>query len=252
MPETPKKPTKRLILVKTGGTFADLAGERGDFEDWMLSRMEMDRRQVTVLEVFGGGAPAFPDPGSAAGVLITGSHAMVTDREAWSERTARWLAEAVKRRIPVLGVCYGHQLLAHCLGGEVADNPAGLEYGTVEITLAPEAAADRLFGGVAPPFAAHVTHTQSVVRLPAGARLLAASERDPHQAFAVGGTAWGVQFHPEFDAHVTRTYIRRMRGPLAAQGDDPDALVRGTRETPQSASLLKRFARIVLAGRDGN
>ena len=50
--------------------------------------------------------------------------------------------------LPLFGICYGHQLLAHALGGEVGDNPVGREMGTVGIDLHPEAAHDPLFDGL--------------------------------------------------------------------------------------------------------
>ena len=61
--------------------------------------------------------------------------------------------------------------------------------------------------------------------LPPGARLLASSRGDPHQAFAVGDHAWGVQFHPEFDADVVRAYLEARRDAVRAEGLDPDALL---------------------------
>jgi len=90
-----------------------------------------------------------------------------------------------------------------------------------------------------------VTHTQSIIRLPAGATRLASSDMDPNQAFVIGDSAWGVQFHPEFNRKVTRDYIRAMRTELQSQGDNPDKLMEHCKETPESASLLKRFCRIV-------
>ena len=79
---------------------------------------------------------------------------------------------------------------------------------------------------------------------PDGARLLGGTELDPNQAFAVGDRAWGVQFHPEFDADVMRGYVDFRRGLLADEGLDPDALRGAVVETPASNDLLARFARL--------
>src|SRR5690606_15176642 len=122
-----------LIIFKVGDTFPDLAAEIGDFEQWIKTGLGQTDLPVTVVD------PRKPDPlpviSDVAGAIITGSHSMVTDREAWSENLGVWLREAVTAQVPVLGICYGHQLLAHALGGEVAHHPVGLEIGTVSVTL---------------------------------------------------------------------------------------------------------------------
>jgi GMP synthase (glutamine-hydrolysing) len=235
---------KPILILKTGSTLPTLAARKGDFEDWILAGLGTGKQEALIVDVTRG--ERLPDPGRLAGVVVTGSHAMVTERLPWSERAAEWLAGAVDHGLPSLGICYGHQLLAHALGGEVLDNPHGREYGTAEICLTPEGLADPLFCGLPPTLQAQVSHVQSVVRLPHGARRLACSAGDGCQAFAVGQAAWGVQFHPEFDAEIARAYLQHSRAALAAQGQDPDRLLAGIVETPTSAGILKRFFVIVL------
>ena len=100
----------RVLVIKTGTTLPPLRAAQGDFEDWVISGLGVPIDRVLVVDVqTGAELPASRD---VAGVVITGSHAMVTDHEPWSERTAAWLREGVALHKPVLGICYGHQLLA--------------------------------------------------------------------------------------------------------------------------------------------
>jgi GMP synthase (glutamine-hydrolysing) len=170
---------------------------------------------------------------------------MVSAREPWSERSAGWLREAVAAGTPVLGICYGHQLLAHALGGRVGPNPRGREIGTIELRLDPAARSDPLLGALPARCRAQATHVESVLELPPGARALASSPGDPVQAFAAGPAAWGVQFHPEFDAEVMRAYLEERRELLAGEGIDAAGLLRRVEETPQAAGLLGRFAALL-------
>ncbi|MBN1249573.1 MAG: glutamine amidotransferase [Anaerolineae bacterium] len=236
---------RKLVIIKLGATFPYLAAKHGDFEDWILGRMGLRRQDAPVIDPTAG--QMLPPLDAIAGAVITGSHAMVTDRATWSERTAAWLREAVDFGLPVLGICYGHQLLAYALGGIVEDNPRGWEFGTVTTTLTTSAQADPLLGGLGEAIEVQTSHTQSVTRLPSGARLFACSEKDPHLAYGIGDRVWGVQFHPEFDACVVRAYVEATRAGLVAQGQDPDAILRGVRETPSGHRILRRFARLVLA-----
>jgi GMP synthase (glutamine-hydrolysing) len=155
------------------------------------------------------------------------------------------LPGAVEQAIPLLGICYGHQLLAHALGGEVGDNPNGLEFGTLRIDLHSSHENDELFGAFPSTLKMHLCHQQSVLRLPENARLLASSAMDPHQAFAVGSRAWGVQFHPEFDEEIIGAYIKHFGQELVQRGQNPAELLTHRVETPLGRVLLQRFAAIV-------
>jgi GMP synthase (glutamine-hydrolysing) len=109
--------------------------------------------------------------------------------------------------------------------------------GTVALELL---APDELFEGAPLPFRANMSHRDSAVRLPAGARVLARSGLEPHAAVRFAERAWGVQFHPEFDADVMRGYIEAREDALIAEGIDPRSLQAD--DAPAAAALLARFA----------
>jgi GMP synthase (glutamine-hydrolysing) len=232
-----------LLIVKAGTTLPSLLEGSGDFEDWILAGMGPLPQRVEVARVCEG--EELPDPGVFAGVVVTGSSAMLSDREPWSERTAKWLAQAVETPTPVLGICYGHQLLAHGLGGRVGVNPRGREIGTVAVRLQQAARHDRLLGDLPDVVRVQASHVESVLELPAGARLLASTAGDPHHAFAIGTAAWGVQFHPEFDAEITRAYIESRRQMIRAEGLDPELLLRTVTDCPRGTEVLRCFSRLL-------
>ncbi|WP_046059926.1 glutamine amidotransferase [Paracidovorax citrulli] len=238
----PSPPAPRpIVIARTGGTFPALRERLGDFEDWVQAGLAC--AAAPVLTIDAAQDEGMPEPASIAGVVVTGSHAMVTDRAPWSEALGGWLARAVAAQTPVLGICYGHQLLAHALGGDVADHPGGCEVGTVEVAMAPDAtSSDALFAELPAAFHAQVVHRQSVRRLPAGAVRLAGNAFEPHQAFRVGHCAWGVQFHPEFGPDAMRSYIDTLAADLRRAGRAPDTLREHVRATPEAAALLRRFA----------
>lgn len=136
--------------------------------------------------VLGGEQSAYPQPDGTPGAP-------------WFARLESLLRKAVRHRVPTLGICLGGQLLAQATGGRVEPAAAGLEIGAKLVAKRDVAAADVLFGPV--PFAPDVVqyHRDEITELPAGAVLLAASPRYPHQAFRLGDLAWGTQFHIETD-----------------------------------------------------
>lgn len=240
-----------VVILKTGDKLAQLAHVRGDFEDWLCTGMGLARAACRVIAVHR--QQPLPPPDAVGGVVVTGSAAMVTDHSDWIESSARWLRTVVAAQTPVLGVCFGHQLLAYAMGGEVAENSNGIEVGTVTVRLQSAAQTDTLFSKLPQTLGLHASHRQAVLKLPPGAVRLACSDLDPHHAFRVGKRAWGVQFHPEFSAGITDAYMafyrRRESGSERSGAPMPR---QKTYDTPYGTEILRRFAQQVHAhGRSG-
>jgi GMP synthase (glutamine-hydrolysing) len=234
-----------LCLIKAGSTYPENIAETGDFEDWLIAGLGLPEDAVCVLDARE--VAELPPPGECAGVLIGGAHAMITDEMPWMKRLADWTARVVAAQVPFLGICFGHQMLARAMGGRVDFHPQGREIGSVPIELHPAAETDPLFADMPTRFRAHAVHAQSVVTLPPGAELLAGNSFEATHAFRVGGCAWGVQFHPEFNPARMSVYLDHFAPTLHAVGQDAASIRAGLVATPESASLLPRFARLARA-----
>jgi GMP synthase (glutamine-hydrolysing) len=232
-----------LTIIKTGSTFPRIKQRAGDFEDWIIESSGLPTAAVDVVNVHEG--EALPSVEKLAGVIITGSPAMVTDQDAWMRALTAWLPSVVGLNIPLLGICFGHQILAQAMGGQVDFHPQGREIGTVAISLTTEGKRDALFGDFPESFKAHVTHAQTVTVLPQNACRLAENPFETTHAFRLGENAWGVQFHPEFSAAIMASYIDEQAATLLGNGRDVAVLQAAIVETELANSLLRRFVGII-------
>lgn len=228
----------KLVIVQTGDPVASVVAARGDFARMIRGAIgDAWRGDYEVVDVRVRLPPA---PRGAAAFVITGSAASVPTREPWIVATEAWLRDVVREGTPTLGICFGHQLLAQALGGEVRVNPRGREIGTIHVARHVD---DPLFDGVTATFAANATHVDTVVRLPPRAVSLASSALEAHHAIRFAEACYGVQFHPELDADLMRAYLDARRDVCGSEGLDTDGLRAAVTETPSSRRVLQNFVR---------
>ena len=197
---------------------------------------------------------ALPAHEEVAGAVVMGGPMNVDEVERFPALAAEreWLAEAVGRGMPVLGICLGAQLLARALEAEVRPGE-GPELGFAPVEIG--AADDSVLGGLAP--STEVLHWHGdVFDLPAGAQPLASSARTEHQAFRAGN-AWGVLFHPEADFALVEAWMavpEMIDEAVAALGNDgAQALPERAEEVEsvlveRTAPGFEAFAEIVANG----
>jgi GMP synthase (glutamine-hydrolysing) len=234
------------VILKTGDTFSALRAARGDFEHWFMAGLGVGPEGCTVLDARAD--PVYPDPTTVDALLVTGSPSAVHDREPWSEAAGEWMRAVVEAERPVLGVCYGHQLLAHAMGGRTGRNPRGREIGLVDILTEED---DPLFEGLPGVFPAFATHQDAVLEPPPQALILAGNPNSPFQALAYGDVARTVQFHPEFDAAVMGVYLEERAAVIDAErGPGAAARLRAAlRDVETGAVIFRNFLALCRAAR---
>lgn len=194
---------------------------------------------VTRFGVTDGELP--PDGGGEFdAAVITGSWASVYWDLDWLPPLKNWVSTAIECELPIFGVCFGFQLLADVLGGEIANRDA-YELGFHQIEHADDS---RLFEGIDQEFLAFTSHSDDVTAIPLGGRRLAENQYSAH-AFR-RDHVFGVQFHPEVDLETARA-LTAEREP--SQERCPDAMATVSEEnyraSKQSTLVLENFVAYV-------
>jgi GMP synthase-like glutamine amidotransferase len=179
-------------------------------------------------------------------VSLGSEHAAFDDSKGFVAREASLLRRAVDEDVPVLGLCFGGQMLARVLGAE------NYRSTTAEIGWLPVRSADPELVPEGPWFQWHF----DTFTVPPGANVVAETDGGP-QAF-VAGRSLGLQFHPEVTAEIMDEWVRVYRHELDADGVDPDELLEETHRVIERSNemarqlfdrYLDRIARVPTEGR---
>jgi len=163
----------------------------------------------------------------------------------WTDALLAFVRSACNRATPTFGSCWGHQVIARALGGEVRYDPSRAELGCFEVQLTPEGAQDPLFSKLPKSFHANMGHHDRVTRLPPGTIELAANPSQRFQAFRVEGLpVYGTQFHSELNAERERDRLLAYRE--AYRSDIPSeeafqSVLDSLAETTEADRLLRWF-----------
>ena len=149
----------------------------------------------------------------------------------WMKKTYKFINKAIKKDMPILGICGGLQFVVRALGGEIIYNPKGKEFGAIKITIKKS---DPLFDGLPKNFIVPENHKCMVGKFNGNSKLLASSKMCAVQVLAIGDKIRLVQFHPE------RTKEQNMA--LAKMSKDnlvKDGIIKNKEEYPKFLQSLK-------------
>lgn len=239
--------SRPLLVVQMGYPPAILQDSIGDQAAWFTQALGPSC-PVRVVRPFLG--EILPEVHELSAVVISGSWSMVTDHEPWSDATGAWVRMLMDNHVPLLGICYGHQLMSWALGGEVGYHPKGAEVGQKTVRRIPTN--DPLLNDFPASFSAFLTHEQSVLTPPPGAEVLGCSDHDAHQIIRYSPEALSVQFHPEFSGQIMREIIQYRADKHALPAQLRAELEAGISQTPWSAKILQRFATRYAPGQADN
>lgn len=228
----------RVLIIRTGSTAIEVQRRHGDYDRWFRDALAGHDLAFDLCDAT---RAAIPDASSHVGVIVTGSVKSVVSPEPWMEGLAAFLRRAEHAGVPVLAVCFGCQALAWARGGRVVRSPSGWEIGAALVNLTGEGRLDRLFEGLPWPLPVLATHEDRVETLPPGAVLLAGNDSAPVQAFRIGESVWGVQFHPEATVEIVRELILQRRQGLEADAREHGRAGEAGGEVERLFGLLRRF-----------
>jgi GMP synthase (glutamine-hydrolysing) len=235
----PTPVNKPLLIMQTGHAPDAIRKRHDNFPQMFIHQGNINPQQLQIVDLQAGEQPLPPD--NYAGALITGSRCMVTEHLDWSEHAASWIRQATKVQLPMFGACYGHQLMAYALGGKVGYHPQGIELGCLEIELLPAALQDPATQQLPRRFYANLVHMQTVLTPPAGAKVLARSQHDPHQILRYTPQAFSSQFHPEFSLEIMKSYVSWLAEHQQDSQINYTQRQQQLTDTPHSRSLLQHF-----------
>ncbi|UWR21449.1 type 1 glutamine amidotransferase [Sulfitobacter sp. S190] len=202
----------KIGILQAGHSPQALFGPAGDYGSLFTKLLDGHGFDFEIFSVVDGVFPAGPQ--AADGWLITGSkHGAYEDLD-WIAPLEDLIREIDAAKLPLVGICFGHQIIAQALGGKVVKFPGGWSVGRTEYMLDGKAVA------------LNAWHQDQVIERPAAARVVGSSAFCENAMLAYGDQIWTVQAHPEFQSSFVDGLIR-TRG----KGVVPEAQLQAARDT---------------------
>ncbi len=202
--------TDYIAILETGVPPAGLDATYGTYSDMFAALLAREGRAFKVFKALDGELPVLD--GHLKGVVITGSPAGVYESDPWIVALIEWL-RALDHDIPVVGICFGHQVMAQAWGGHVEKSHKGWGVGLHEYDVQAHDLWQDLAGAPVAKIACAVTHQDQVVQKPDNAIVLAGSAFTPHGAlYYTDRKGLSFQCHPEFCEDFASDLLISRRG----------------------------------------
>ena len=224
-----------VTIIETGIVSPKNRGRHGSFPQMFERMIGAADASVAFNTISLPDGEPLPDIAGLEAILITGSPAGVYDGLDWIAPLEAFVRAAHQSKVPTVGVCFGHQLIAQALGGTARKSEKGFGLGRHVYDIAPD---NGVIDGTR--IALACSHQDQVITPPAGARTILSSDFTPYAGLLyAGGTTLSVQAHPEFSVGFVQACCEMVR----SKGDAPDSVV-----TPAEASLAEPLESARLGG----
>jgi GMP synthase (glutamine-hydrolysing) len=238
----------KIALLKMGSTMPSVKARHGDYEDWFAKALEISTEALIVLDAHA--STPLPHSHNFDGLISSGSAFSVYDREPWSERASAWIQTHVQAKTPILGVCYGHQLIAQHRGAQVALSPGGREIGVCSVKRTQD---DPIFDGLDREFTVIQTHSDAVLSPVVGGEVIAHSPQAQNQAMRIGQHIRTLQWHPEITPEVIEEYIHLRSQDIESEFDAAHVhtLLSQIQPVPSGKIILQNFLKFFVRRTSG-
>ena len=207
----------RVTIIETGVVSPKNRERHGSYPQMFERMIGAADASVTFDTVSIPAGEPLPDIEELEAILITGSVAGVYDGFDWIAPLEAFVRKAHKSKVPMVGVCFGHQLIAQALGGTARKSEKGFGLGRHVYDIAPD---NGVIDGTR--IALACSHQDQVITPPEGARTILSSDFTPHAGLLyAGGTTFSVQAHPEFTVGFALACCEMVR----SKGDAPESIL---------------------------
>jgi len=194
----------KLLIINAGPGIDQIRDQYGHATDWISNLVTSSNIQIDINNIY---ANEDFDTSYYDGWIITGSASSVIDNHDWIKLLKNKIIYANKYSIPILGICFGHQIISSALGGDVVHNDRGWELGSYKIDMTEAGLSSKLFNNIELNDYFYFSHEDIVSKLPIDAIELANNSMGL-QSFSVANQIFGVQFHPEFTVDIMDQYVK--------------------------------------------
>jgi GMP synthase (glutamine-hydrolysing) len=227
---------KNILIIDCGETLDPVKSEFGHCVDWISDIAEDTCEcKISVNEVYKGEKLT---ESQIDGVIITGSAESVYDELPWMLYLERKILEYDFKHIPILGICFGHQLIVKTFGGLVEKNSKGWEIGSSKIHLTEKGRKSDLFRDIPEKFIVYESHQDTATFIPANMSVLAENFFG-NQAVVCNNTTYGIQFHPEFSRDISQAYLN---GRMTL---DPKIAYKNVKSSLYGHEVLKNYIKLL-------